>query len=157
MIFNVLGANNDDHPKSFSFLWREGGSGWELSPAYDETHAYDPNSKWVAKDLTSVNGKFDAITKAELRAVAERFDVLAEFNAVVERVEAALHRWGREPLTKISATARPSDAPRPVLTKQLRVGQQAHRIPGRSKQTGSSKATAPAIPEATRSASHSQR
>lgn len=93
MVFNVLGANNDDHPKNFSFLWREGGSGWELSPAYDVTHAYDPASKWVSKHLMSVNGKFDSITKADLRAVAERYDMLAEFNPVVEKVEGALARW----------------------------------------------------------------
>jgi len=93
MVFNVLGANNDDHPKNFSFLWREGGSGWELSPAYDVTHAYDPASKWVSKHLMSVNGKFDAITKADLRTVAERYDLLAEFSPVVEKVESALARW----------------------------------------------------------------
>jgi serine/threonine-protein kinase HipA len=93
MVFNVLGGNNDDHPKNFSFLWREGGSCWELSPAYDVTHAYDPASKWISRHLMSVNGKFDAITKVDLRAVAERYDLLAEFNSIFDRVEGTLERW----------------------------------------------------------------
>jgi serine/threonine-protein kinase HipA len=92
MIFNVLAANNDDHPKNFSFLLRER-AGWELSPAYDVTHAYDPNSKWVSRHLMSVNGKFEGITRTDMRAVAERYDLLAEFKPVLERVEAALARW----------------------------------------------------------------
>ncbi len=35
----------------------------------------------------------DAITKADLRTVAERYDLLAEFNPVIDRVEVALNRW----------------------------------------------------------------
>ena len=93
LVFNVLAANNDDHPKNFSFLWKQGGTGWELSPAYDVTLAYDPASKWVSKHMMSVNGKFDAITKSDMRAVAERYSLLADFNAVYEQVEVAVSRW----------------------------------------------------------------
>lgn len=92
MIFNVLAANNDDHPKNFSFLLREGAD-WELAPAYDVTHAYEPKSKWVSRHLMSVNGKFEGITHDDLRAVAERYDLLAEFKPVLSRVESALARW----------------------------------------------------------------
>jgi serine/threonine-protein kinase HipA len=41
----------------------------------------------------SVNGKFEGITRTDMRAVAERYDLLAEFKPVLERVEAALARW----------------------------------------------------------------
>lgn len=94
MVFNVLACNRDDHPKNFSFLQRQDApTQWELAPAYDVTFAYDPKSKWVAQHLMSVNGKFDVITKNDMKTVAERYDLLADFNPVYERVRAAIARW----------------------------------------------------------------
>lgn len=93
MVFNVLAANCDDHPKNFSFLMPEDSKKWELAPAYDVTHAYDPANKWVSKHLMSVNGKFDHIGWSDLRAVAERYDLLAEFPGVIERVNDSIGRW----------------------------------------------------------------
>jgi serine/threonine-protein kinase HipA len=93
MIFNVAAGNRDDHPKNFSFLVRQGSKQWELAPAYDLTFAYDPKSKWVARHLMSVNGKFDAITRSDLQAVADRYGLLAEFARTADRVRAAVDRW----------------------------------------------------------------
>lgn len=93
MVFNVLAANCDDHPKNFSFLMPEGSRTWELAPAYDVTHAYDPANKWVSKHLMSVNGKFEGIGWSDLRAVAERFDLLAEFPSVLAQVRDSIARW----------------------------------------------------------------
>ena len=59
MVFNVLAANCDDHSKNMSFLLREGGA-WELAPAYDLTHAFNPSGEWTYQHLMSVNGKFTA-------------------------------------------------------------------------------------------------
>ncbi|MDP2985854.1 type II toxin-antitoxin system HipA family toxin, partial [Hydrogenophaga sp.] len=92
MVLNVLAVNNDDHTKNFSFLLRQGGH-WELAPAYDITHAYRPGSEWVAEHQMSINGKFDNITRADVRAVAERFDLLAELSDALERVREAVARW----------------------------------------------------------------
>ena len=39
---NVTATNCDDHTKNVSFMLREGGA-WELAPAYDVTHAYNPD------------------------------------------------------------------------------------------------------------------
>ena len=68
MAFNVMARNCDDHTKNFNFLLKEGGR-WELSPAFDITHAHNPSGRWTAQHLMSVNGKFDGITRADLLAV----------------------------------------------------------------------------------------
>ncbi len=92
MLFNVLGVNNDDHTKNFSFLLRQGGR-WELAPAYDITHAYRAGSEWVARHQMSINGKFDQITRADVRVVAERFDLLAELPEAIAQVSDAVGSW----------------------------------------------------------------
>lgn len=94
MVFNVLAVNNDDHTKNFSFLLREGG-GWELAPAYDITHAFNPDNVWVKQHLMSVNGRFSEITHLDVRAVADRFGLLAELPQVVQRVQDAVAQWPR--------------------------------------------------------------
>lgn len=93
MVFNVLAANCDDHPKNFSFLMRQGPKSWELAPAYDITHAFDPNNKWVSRHLMSVNGKFAEIGWHDFRTLAERLDLLAEWRGVLERAQDAVSRW----------------------------------------------------------------
>ena len=92
MVLNVLGVNNDDHTKNFSFLLREGGK-WELAPAYDITHAYRAGSEWVARHQMSINRKFDNITRADVREVAERFDLLAEMPDAIAQVSDAVAKW----------------------------------------------------------------
>src|SRR3546814_9109974 len=72
MAFNVMARNCDDHTKNHAFLLREGGR-WELAPAYDVTHAYNPSGEWTYQHLMGVNGRFDGITRDDLMAVARRF------------------------------------------------------------------------------------
>lgn len=74
MAFNVMSANCDDHTKNVSFLLREG-SGWELAPAYDVTHAFNPGGEWTWQHLMSVNGKFANITRSDFLMVADRFGI----------------------------------------------------------------------------------
>lgn len=92
MVFNVLAVNNDDHTKNFSFLLREAGR-WELAPAYDITHAYRPDSAWVREHQMAINGKFDRITRADVRTMADRFGLLADLSSVLEETAAAVRRW----------------------------------------------------------------
>lgn len=92
MILNVLGVNNDDHTKNFSFLLREGGP-WALAPAYDITHAYRADSEWVAQHQMSINKKFDNITRSDVREVAKRFDLLAELPDAIDQVSDAVAEW----------------------------------------------------------------
>jgi serine/threonine-protein kinase HipA len=89
--FNVMAANCDDHTKNVSFLLREGGV-WELAPAYDVTHAYNPQGEWTYQHLMSVNGKFADISGDDLMAVADRFGV-GTAPQVLQQVAAAVSSW----------------------------------------------------------------
>lgn len=91
MVFNVLASNNDDHTKNHAFLMDAEGN-WALSPAYDVTFAYNPNSVWTSKHLMSVNGKFARITREDLYVVGEQFQVPG-YRALVREVEAVVERW----------------------------------------------------------------
>jgi len=91
MVFNVTMANNDDHTKNLSFLMTPDGE-WGLAPAYDLTHAYNPNGLWASRHLMSVNGKFADIGRADLLAVAQRHHV-SQAEETVDRVLAVAADW----------------------------------------------------------------
>jgi serine/threonine-protein kinase HipA len=93
MAFNVMARNCDDHTKNFAFRLKQGGT-WELAPAYDVTHAYNPDGEWTYQHLMSVNGKFTDITRADLLVEADRFGVRRPLDALNE-VRAALTEWHR--------------------------------------------------------------
>jgi len=89
MAFNVLARNCDDHTKNFAFRLKKDGA-WELAPAYDICHAYQPDHRWVSQHALSVNGKRTGIGKNDLLAVAramnikEAEDILAGINEQVK-------------------------------------------------------------------------
>jgi serine/threonine-protein kinase HipA len=89
--FNVMAANCDDHTKNLSFLMREGGR-WELAPAYDLTHAFNPGGAWTYQHLMSVNGKFSGISRRDLLELADRFGVPGA-RGVLDRVASAVAGW----------------------------------------------------------------
>ena len=91
MAFNVMAKNCDDHSKNFAFRLKQGGT-WELAPAYDVTHAYNPKGEWTYQHLLSVNGKFSDIARADLLVEAERFGVRRPLDALAD-VRAALDAW----------------------------------------------------------------
>lgn len=91
MAFNVMARNCDDHTKNFSFLLHEGRS-WELAPAYDVTHAYNPRGEWTYQHLMSVNGKFQGITRDDLLTDADRFSVRKP-REILGEVRAAIENW----------------------------------------------------------------
>jgi len=91
MVFNVMAVNRDDHTKNFSFLRRRGG-GWELAPAFDVTHAYNPDNQWIRRHLMGVNGKFEQITLHDLVAVGERNEVPG-YKRCIREVRAAVDSW----------------------------------------------------------------
>ena len=91
MAFNVAAANCDDHTKNFAFMLAPG-RGWELAPAFDVTHAYNPRSEWVSQHLMSVNGAFDGVARADLLSVADRF-VVPGAAAALDRVLAVVEDW----------------------------------------------------------------
>ncbi len=91
MAFNVMARNCDDHTKNFAFLLKQGRS-WELAPAYDVTHAYNPKGEWTYQHLMSVNGKFQGITRDDLLADADRFSARKPREILAE-VRSALESW----------------------------------------------------------------
>ena len=89
--FNVMAANCDDHTKNVSFLLRDGGA-WELAPAYDVTHAYNPQGEWTYQHLMSVNGKFTGISRDDLMIVADQF-AIGTGPRVLRKVAEAVTAW----------------------------------------------------------------
>ena len=92
MVFNVLASNNDDHTKNHAFLMAEDGT-WNLSPAYDVTFAYNPQSK-VDPSNTSC-----ASTDGSPRSPQPTFTRSANSAAcpgtrsIIRDVEDAISRW----------------------------------------------------------------
>jgi len=91
MAFNVMARNCDDHTKNFAFRLKQGG-GWELAPAYDVTHAYNPRGEWTYQHLMSVNGKFKEIGREDILIEAERFSVSRPAD-ILKDVRSALENW----------------------------------------------------------------
>lgn len=91
MCFNVMSRNCDDHTKNFGFLLKQGES-WQLSPAYDITHAHNPKGEWTYQHLMSVNGKFTDITREDLLEEADRFLVRRPKDLLTE-VRSAIDNW----------------------------------------------------------------
>ena len=91
MAFNVMARNCDDHTKNFAFLLKQGQL-WELAPAYDVTHAYNPKGTWTYQHLMSVNGQFQDISRADLLEVADRFGVRRPQDSLAD-VRAAVNQW----------------------------------------------------------------
>jgi serine/threonine-protein kinase HipA len=93
MAFNVMARNCDDHTKNFGFILRQGQE-WNLSPAYDVTHAYKPKGLWTYQHLMSVNQKFKDISKNDLLAVADRFGIRKPEN-ILSDVRGAIDNWSQ--------------------------------------------------------------
>jgi len=86
-----MAANCDDHTKNVSFMLREHGR-WELAPAYDVTHAFNPKGEWTYQHLMSVNGKFAGISRDDLMGVADRFGI-GTATKVLTDVSEAVSSW----------------------------------------------------------------
>jgi serine/threonine-protein kinase HipA len=91
MVCNVMAVNRDDHTKNFAFMRPQGGD-WALTPAFDVTHAYRPDSPWTSRHLMAVNGKFEDITIEDLHDVGARNEV-SGYRRVVREVGGAVAEW----------------------------------------------------------------
>ena len=91
MCFNVMSRNCDDHTKNFGFLLKQG-EPWQLSPAYDVTHAHNPKGEWTYQHLMSVNGKFADITRQDLLEEGDRF-LVRRPKDLLNEVRAAIENW----------------------------------------------------------------
>jgi serine/threonine-protein kinase HipA len=68
MVFNIIGRNQDDHAKNFSFIMNEDGV-WNISPAYDITYAN--GAGYTKNHQLSLMGKVNDFTKQDLLEIAK--------------------------------------------------------------------------------------
>jgi serine/threonine-protein kinase HipA len=91
MVFNVVARNCDDHTKNFAFRLKKGGK-WELAPAYDICHAYQPKHQWVSQHALSINGKRTNITKDDLLSVGKSIKN-KKAAETIEEISHTVSRW----------------------------------------------------------------
>lgn len=91
MVFNVVARNCDDHTKNFTFRLKKDGK-WELAPAYDICHAYQPNHQWVSQHALSINGKRTDITKEDLKTVAKSMNIKSSSN-LMDEISHIVNQW----------------------------------------------------------------
>ena len=93
MIFNECAKNYDDHTKNIAFLMDKKGV-WRLSPAYDITFSYRPDSSWVNAHQMLINGKAEDITLADVLNVAEKAGIKkSEADKCIKQVTASVSKW----------------------------------------------------------------
>jgi serine/threonine-protein kinase HipA len=91
MVFNVLARNCDDHTKNFAFRLRKNEK-WELAPAYDVCHAYQPKHQWVSQHALSINGKRSNITRDDLIVVGKSIKNKKAEEAI-EEISKTISKW----------------------------------------------------------------
>lgn len=73
MVFNIIGLNNDDHLKNFSFMIKDGK--WQLTPAYDLTFAYSPTHHWLSRHSIFLNNKLTDFQLNDVLELADNFNI----------------------------------------------------------------------------------
>ncbi len=91
MVFNVLARNCDDHTKNFAFRLKQNSS-WELSPAYDISHAYRPGSDWVSQHNLSLNGKRTDFVMDDFLFIAKQMNIKKAKN-IVSNTQEVVNNW----------------------------------------------------------------
>lgn len=91
MVFNIIARNQDDHSKNHSFLLHQG-SKWEISPAYDLSFSYNKDSRWIALQQMSCNGKRDNFTYRDLIECAKAADI-HDANKIIHKVRDGIDTW----------------------------------------------------------------
>ncbi len=91
MVFNVVARNCDDHTKNFAFRLKKDGT-WELAPAYDICHAYQPKHQWVSQHVLSVNGKRTNITRDDLLVVGKSIKN-KKAAETIDKISDKLSKW----------------------------------------------------------------
>jgi serine/threonine-protein kinase HipA len=91
MVFNIIARNQDDHTKNISFLMNKDGE-WKLSPAYDLTYSYNPESYWTKQHQLSISGKRDLFNKNDLLEIGKKMNIKNR-NAILEQVTDIVSDW----------------------------------------------------------------
>ena len=91
MVFNVIARNCDDHTKNFSFRLKKDGV-WELAPAYDICHAYQPNHQWVSQHALSINGKRSNINKDDMLLIGKSIRC-KKAGSIIDEINSVVGKW----------------------------------------------------------------
>ena len=92
-IFNDLAKNYDDHVKNISCLMDKRGK-WSLSPAYDITFSYKPDSPWVSKHNIYINGKRDNLTIDDFIQCGKTLNISKnKTEQMISDIISVLSRW----------------------------------------------------------------
>lgn len=92
-MFNVVGRNQDDHPKNIAYLMDREGR-WSLSPAFDVAYSYNPKGAWTDRHQMSLNGKRDGFVYADLKEFGATAGLkAARTDALIEAIFGAVGRW----------------------------------------------------------------
>ena len=93
MVFNEYAKNYDDHVKNISFLMDKKGV-WSLSPAYDVTFSYKPESFWVSAHQMLIHGKAENITVEDLLATAKIANIRKnKAKQIIDEVLDTIGKW----------------------------------------------------------------
>lgn len=93
MVFNIVARNQDDHVKNIAFLMDKSGE-WQLSPAFDVTHAFNPSGEWTSTHQMTANGKREGFTREDLREVAKHAVMKrGRADEIIDEVCNAVERW----------------------------------------------------------------
>jgi serine/threonine-protein kinase HipA len=91
VVFNLVGCNQDDHVKNFSFFMDRQGE-WSLTPAYDLCHA--EGSDFTRFHQLSINGKLTGFDRADLKHLASYAGLpRGRDRQVLERTLEAFSAW----------------------------------------------------------------
>lgn len=91
MLFNVMSRNCDDHTKNIAFLMNNAGA-WSLAPAYDMSHAFNPNGVWTSAHNLTINGKRDGFTIGDFMAVAKNMNIKKPMD-IIGQVYEQVSKW----------------------------------------------------------------
>lgn len=92
-LFNVVGRNQDDHPKNIAYLMDRDGR-WQVSPAFDVAYAYNPSGEWTDRHQMSLNGKRDGFDRSDLITFGRTAGLkAARVEGLLDAVVDAVERW----------------------------------------------------------------
>lgn len=95
MVFNEVAKNYDDHVKNISFLMDRSGK-WSLSPAYDMTFSYNPNSLWTSQHQMKINGRRENIEMDDLIICGRNMDISNKrIKEILKQIIEVVDKWPR--------------------------------------------------------------
>lgn len=91
VVFNLVGCNQDDHVKNFSFMMDRDGV-WSLSPAYDLCHS--EGSDFTRNHQLRLAGKVNGFTQSDLKELASHAGLKrGAYKQILEQTTDAFAGW----------------------------------------------------------------